>query len=450
MTSREFIENNTSRADDGSPEEEEEDVYFQLAQKERDLTLAAELGKALLEKNEELERKQELMVEEYTQKLELRHELQTTQYQNFTGTRERSDAMRELARQNERLSEEMKHAELREDELSSQVQMLREQIGILTQKNIELERKIYSLTEERDALSCSLEESQEKILVLEKQNREKELQLQNQERDILELQETNMQLEAQLHHMSSNFLHPHHYSNHHGNQSQNLFSELSQMSSPSPPPEIANQTCSSGSDDGYNHHLALAEWMEDDDFECDDELQLATVGTDLEVPHGSTILSDSQFLSDFQCSSRMDTGDDMMDSCTEPDQDDDVFNMSELQGHIRELTSELQAAHSDLDRVKTELKERDSQLQEKSQELSQLTSKLQEQRDKLHMGTSSYYGRDDTVEKARRDRDKALEKQNKMEMELSKAKMDLLSLNNQLMEAIQQKVALSEQLDQWQ
>lgn len=41
-------------------------------------------------------------------------------------------------------------------------------------------------------------------------------------------------------------------------------------------------------------------------------------------------------------------------------------------------------------------------------------------------------------------------RQNKMEMELSKAKMDLLSLNNQLLEAIQQKVALSEQLDQWQ
>lgn len=72
MTSREFTDDTINPADDGSPEEqEEEDVYFQLAQKERDLTLAAELGKALLEKNEELERKQELMVEEFSQKLEV-------------------------------------------------------------------------------------------------------------------------------------------------------------------------------------------------------------------------------------------------------------------------------------------------------------------------------------------------------------------------------------------
>ena len=39
--------------------EEEEDVYSQLAQKERDLVLAAELGKALLERNDELERRNE-------------------------------------------------------------------------------------------------------------------------------------------------------------------------------------------------------------------------------------------------------------------------------------------------------------------------------------------------------------------------------------------------------
>ena len=37
-----------------------------------------------------------------------------------------------------------------------------------------------------------------------------------------------------------------------------------------------------------------------------------------------------------------------------------------------------------------------------------------------------------------------------MEIELAKAKLDLLSLNSQLMEAIQQKVALSQELDQWQ
>lgn len=48
------------------------DIYAQLQQKEKDLILAAELGKALLEKNEELSRHNERLAEEYSQKLEVR------------------------------------------------------------------------------------------------------------------------------------------------------------------------------------------------------------------------------------------------------------------------------------------------------------------------------------------------------------------------------------------
>lgn len=53
------------------PSADPEDVYAQLQQKEKDLILAAELGKALLEKNEELSRQNERLAEEYSQKLEV-------------------------------------------------------------------------------------------------------------------------------------------------------------------------------------------------------------------------------------------------------------------------------------------------------------------------------------------------------------------------------------------
>ena len=53
-------------------ESEEEDVYNRLAQKERDLILAAELGKALLERNEILVQQNERLAEEYSHKLEVR------------------------------------------------------------------------------------------------------------------------------------------------------------------------------------------------------------------------------------------------------------------------------------------------------------------------------------------------------------------------------------------
>lgn len=57
------------RESPGTPTED--DVYSQLAQKERDLHLAAELGKALLEKNAELERRNEQLIEEYSSNLEV-------------------------------------------------------------------------------------------------------------------------------------------------------------------------------------------------------------------------------------------------------------------------------------------------------------------------------------------------------------------------------------------
>lgn len=51
--------------------EGDDDIYRQLAQKEKDLLLAAELGKALLEKNEEVNQKYEMLQEEYSQVVEV-------------------------------------------------------------------------------------------------------------------------------------------------------------------------------------------------------------------------------------------------------------------------------------------------------------------------------------------------------------------------------------------
>lgn len=48
-----------------------EDVWTQLQQKESDLLLAAELGKALLEKNEELKKEQEHVADEHSKKVEV-------------------------------------------------------------------------------------------------------------------------------------------------------------------------------------------------------------------------------------------------------------------------------------------------------------------------------------------------------------------------------------------
>lgn len=53
-------------------ENSEDDVYAQLAQKEKDLMLAAELGKALLEKNEELTQMYKRLKKEHSEQVEVR------------------------------------------------------------------------------------------------------------------------------------------------------------------------------------------------------------------------------------------------------------------------------------------------------------------------------------------------------------------------------------------
>ena len=55
----------------GGGAESDADIHAQLLAKERDLILAAELGKALLEKNEDLSKQNEKIAEEFSQKLEV-------------------------------------------------------------------------------------------------------------------------------------------------------------------------------------------------------------------------------------------------------------------------------------------------------------------------------------------------------------------------------------------
>lgn len=56
-------------AEDG--EDEMQALRSQLEQKDKDLMLAAELGKALLEKNSDLEKKLEQSTEDYNQRIEV-------------------------------------------------------------------------------------------------------------------------------------------------------------------------------------------------------------------------------------------------------------------------------------------------------------------------------------------------------------------------------------------
>lgn len=58
--------------------------------------------------------------------------------------------------------------------------------------------------------------------------------------------------------------------------------------------------------------------------------------------------------------------------------------------------------------------------------------------------------KDEIVKRAWKMRDETIMRKNAVEIELAKMRIELMHVNSQLLEAIQQKVELSQQLEQWQ
>lgn len=80
----------------------------------------------------------------------------------------------------------------------------------------------------------------------------------------------------------------------------------------------------------------------------------------------------------------------------------------------------------------------------------ELQSALEERNQARDDASHSSLAQDETVVQARQDRDAAIERRTKAEVELAKNRVELMQANSQLLEAIQQKVELLQQLEQWQ
>uniref|UniRef100_A0A0L8GN38 HAP1 N-terminal domain-containing protein n=1 Tax=Octopus bimaculoides TaxID=37653 RepID=A0A0L8GN38_OCTBM len=552
----------------------EDDLFAQLAQKDRDLILAAELGKALLEKNDELLRKNETLVEEYTLKIDeleqerhalrlrlesleaeyentvkelqddvnqLRQDLQGQQQQLTAGDKDKVNIIRELTHQNERLSDQVQHAAETEGQLVSEIEGLRSQVSLrmsmpdqldqldalhakineLTEKKCEIERKIHLLTEERDSYACSLEESQERILMLEKQKLEQELHIRNQGREIYELQEVNHQLQAQIDNLSQRTS----YGNT-GPPSQTLFNELSGLSVDSDKEPAVLSVQSEALTSLTPQSMMMMDMTFEDDIECDDECSpiplanstmsthfnqigthcnlseeflneivevynlLCKLCTKLRTQNQAKAISDG---SDVDCvgpvketcnsindiksgqlrsllrelqqlihnqiySAKHKDGSKAADG--ESRNADEVRKVTLMAEQIHDLHVELNGVRTHVSGLHADLQLRDQQLQQKATEVSERNTKIDSQQeelfklraycDSLEDKALGDLSRDEVLEQARRDRNEAMEMKVQMEKELYQAKSEIMSLNNQLMAAIHQKVMVSQQRDQWQ
>merc|ERR1712012_1020051 len=125
------------------------------------------------------------------------------------------------------------------------------------------------------------------------------------------------------------------------------------------------------------------------------------------------------------------------------------------------LEVQLHKTQENFERLERDLKKKEEESKARDNEIKDLLSKLtvtevqlkaaEEERDTLKSDIeNSEAGRDVLIKKAWETRDAAVKRKNNTEIELARTRIDVMQVNSQLMEAIQQKVELSQQLDQWQ
>ncbi|XP_026540407.1 BICD family-like cargo adapter 1 [Notechis scutatus] len=227
-----------------------------MRQKEKDLVLAARLGKALLERNQDMSRQYERMYKELTDKLEhleqekhelrrrfenkegewegrvselesdvkqLQDELEKQQVHLREADREKTRAVQELSEQNQRLLDQLSKASEVERKLSTQVHVLQEdfrekrsstsqhivcleslqseqilEIKMLRDRKQDLERRLSVMMEENNLLQGTVEELQDRVLILERQSHEKDMQLHQSQLELREVRLSYRQLQVKM------------------------------------------------------------------------------------------------------------------------------------------------------------------------------------------------------------------------------------------------------------
>uniref|UniRef100_A0A8D0HKK7 BICD family like cargo adaptor 1 n=1 Tax=Sphenodon punctatus TaxID=8508 RepID=A0A8D0HKK7_SPHPU len=429
------------------PPGQESELLSLMRQKEKDLVLAARLGKALLERNQDMSRQYERMHKELTEKLEhleqekhelrrrfenkegewegrvselesdvkqLQDELEKQQVHLRETDREKSRVVQELSEQNQRLLEQLSRASAVEKQLSMQVHTLQEdfreknsstnqhivrleslqtEIKMLTDRKCELECRLSAMIEENYLLQGTVEELQDQVLVLERQSHEKDMQLHQSQLELQEVRLSYRQLQIKVEELSEerslqNF----------NTTSTSLLSEIEQS-------------------------------MEAEELEQErEQLRLQLWEAYCQIRYLCSHLR----------------GNDSADSAVSTDSSMD--ESSETSSAKDVPAGSLRAALSELKRlIQCVLDNSDSTVTLLSVEMTS----LKEERDRLR-GSVEDKEMNERFLKSIRDRDEAITKKNAVEMELAKCKIDMMSLNNQLLDAIQQKLNLSQQLEAWQ
>uniref|UniRef100_A0A3P9LEX4 BICD family like cargo adaptor 1 n=1 Tax=Oryzias latipes TaxID=8090 RepID=A0A3P9LEX4_ORYLA len=475
------------------------DLLFLFRQKEKDLVLAAKLGKALLERNQDLTKQYENMHKDLNEKLEhlkqekhelrrrlesregewesrvseletdvqqLQVELERHQIQLREVDRDKTKAISELSEQNQRLLEQLSRAADVEKQLSTQVHSLRDdfreksmstsqhmtrlealqaeqglEIKMLSERKMELEHRVHAIVEENELLQNTVDNLRERTLVLERQCREKDLQLRQSQLELQEVQVSHRQLTTRLaelteeHSLQSLTPHP-----------SSLLCEIEQSMEQEEQEQEREQLrlqlweayCEVRSLCSHLRGNDVTDSALSTDSSMDESSETSSVK---DVPTGSlhTSLLELRRLTQNLLDGNESTGSRRSDE-------------EALEEPVRKLGEELQEVRQlyEAEQDKTHSNEEELlQLHNQVALLSVEMCSLREENEQLRV-MAEVREPSEQLQNAIRDRDDAIAKKKAVEMELAKCKIDIMSLNSQLLDAIQQKLNLSQQLEAWQ
>nr|XP_044989106.1 BICD family-like cargo adapter 1 isoform X1 [Jaculus jaculus] len=477
------------------PPTQDPELLSVIRQKEKDLVLAARLGKALLERNQDMSRQYEQMHKELTDKLEhleqekhelrrrfenregewegrvselesdvkqLQDELERQQVHLREADREKTRAVQELSEQNQRLLDQLSRASEVERQLSMQVHALREdfreknsstnqhiirleslqaEIKMLSDRKRELEHRLSTTLEENDLLQGTVEELQDRVLILERQGHDKDLQLHQSQLELQEVRLSYRQLQVKL---------------------EELTEERSLQSSAATSTSLLSeieQSMEAEELEQEREQLRLQLWeaycqvrylcshlrgndSADSAVSTDSSMdESSETSSAKDVPAGSlrTALSELKRLIQSIVDGMEPTGSRRIDD-------------DSLEEQIRQTSEDSRALRELMEGERGKLKQSLEELQHLHSQVTLLSVEmtvLKEERDRLRAASEDKEPQEQ-LQKALRDRDAAIAKKNAVELELAKCKMDMMSLNSQLLDAIQQKLNLSQQLEAWQ
>ncbi|XP_036955029.1 BICD family-like cargo adapter 1 isoform X1 [Acanthopagrus latus] len=475
------------------------DLLSLFRQKEKDLVLAAKLGKALLERNQDLTKQYEKMHKDLNEKLEhleqekhelrrrlesregewegrvaeletdvqqLQGELERHQVQLREADRDKTKAISELSEQNHRLLEQLSRAAEVERQLSTQVHSLRDdfreksmstsqhmtrletlqaeqglEIKMLSERKMELERRVHAMLEENELLQNTVDDLRERTLVLERQSQEKDLQLRQNQLELHEVQMSHRQLSAQLEELSEEHslhsLTPH---------PSSLLCEIEQ-SMEQEEQEQEREQLRLQLWEAYCEVRSLCSHLRGNDvtdsaLSTDSSMdESSETSSAKDVPTGSlhTSLLELRRLTQNLLDGNESTGSRRSDE-------------EALEEQVRKLGEELREVRELYETEQDKTRSNDDEVLHLHNQMALLSVEMCSLREENERMKTMAEIREpsEQLQSAIRDRDDAIAKKKAVEMELAKCKIDIMSLNSQLLDAIQQKLNLSQQLEAWQ